>query len=232
MQYIPEVNALLTSSVDCTIAFTDVSRGEVTKIFKGHEGHVSTAIGIKAFDWSAFGKYVISGAERTLLLWDPYTLEVMGKIDNLRSPVISVETSDVMCKIFTCLINKNVLVHHNITLELLQVVSDTTLYKPVDTMASMKFVAEKSMLFTAGNRVTAWTLERAAESASDNEEEDIVTVLYNSLFNQVLVVKSLGTLKVYQTEVSQQELVLFVASITLSLSLSPSPSLSLSVTDW
>ncbi len=200
MHYISEVNSLLTSSVDCTIAFTDTSRREISKVFKGHEG--TSTIGIKSFDWSSFGKYVISGAERVLLLWDPYTLEVMGKIDNLRSPVIKVEVSDAYQKIFACLINKNILVCHNITLELLQVISDTTLYKPMDTMASMKFVAEKSMLFTAGNRVTAWTLERAAESASDNEEEDIVTVLYNTLFNQVIMVKSLGTMKIYQTEVS------------------------------
>ena len=38
--------------------------------------------------------------------------------------------------------------------------------------------------------------------------EDLVVVLYNSTFNQVVMVKSLGVVKVYQAEVKVEEKIL------------------------
>eukprot|EP00599_Poterioochromonas_sp_BG-1_P011527 CAMPEP_0173160904 /NCGR_PEP_ID=MMETSP1105-20130129/18232_1 /TAXON_ID=2985 /ORGANISM="Ochromonas sp., Strain BG-1" /LENGTH=263 /DNA_ID=CAMNT_0014080117 /DNA_START=369 /DNA_END=1157 /DNA_ORIENTATION=- len=98
MHYIPEVNALITASVDSTMRFIDVARKEVTKTFTGHSG--STKIGIKAFRWSSVGKYIVSGADRTLLFWDPYTLEIMNRNDSLRSPLIGLEVCDPLQKVF------------------------------------------------------------------------------------------------------------------------------------
>jgi len=42
-------------------------------------------IGVKSLDWSAFGKYVVSGSERTLLFWDIITMECIHTIDNMFS---------------------------------------------------------------------------------------------------------------------------------------------------
>jgi WD40 repeat protein len=83
MHYIPEVNCLITASVDCSVKFIDIARGmEVIKTFTGHAGH--TKIGINAFSWSSVGKYIVSGSDRLLLFWDPYTLEIMNRNDTLR----------------------------------------------------------------------------------------------------------------------------------------------------
>ena len=46
-------------------------------------------------------------------------------------------------------------------------------------------------------------LNRATDSQGANEShEDLTSVLYNSTFNQVVMVKSLGLVKIYQAEVS------------------------------
>lgn len=45
---------------------------------------------------------------------------------------------------------------------------------------------------------------RATDSQGANEShEDLTSVLYNNTFNQVVMVKSLGLVKVYQAEVSE-----------------------------
>ncbi len=46
-------------------------------------------------------------------------------------------------------------------------------------------------------------VHRATDSQGANEShEDLTSVLYNNTFNQVVMVKSLGLVKIYQAEVS------------------------------
>ncbi len=157
MRFIPEVDSLVTASADGTIAFLDVARGTVQKVF---EGHRESSIGAKTFGWSAFSKYIVSGGDRTLLFWDPFTLEVIMTIDSFRSPLVAVEVHDPFNKVFAALSNKAVHIWHNITFELLQVVADPSVYKPTDNLSAMAFSPDLGCLFTAGNKLTAWKLER------------------------------------------------------------------------
>lgn len=157
MKYISEVNSLIAASSDCTISFIDVVRGNVTKVFKAHN---DTNLGIKSFAWSSNGKYLVSGADRVLLLWDPFTLEVISRIDSLRSPVVRIEICDVTNKMFVALINKSVLIYNSITMELLQSITDNTLYKPTNSLSAMLFLSDRQYLYTAGNKICMWNIEK------------------------------------------------------------------------
>eukprot|EP01039_Chlorochromonas_danica_P001258 gene1258-1371_t len=220
IRYVIEINSLVCASMDCTIIFVDVERWTVTKTFHGHaksfhgttpstttttvsSSSSSSALGISTFSWSSFSKYIVSGSDRVLLYWDPFTMDIMSRNDSLTSPIITVEVHDSHNKVFAALLNKSIMLWHNITFELLQVISDTTVYKPVNTLASMTFIPDRNLLYTAGNRLTLWTLERSAEGIDQYEEEDLVGVLYNTRFNQVILVRSLGTVKIYQTETGE-----------------------------
>jgi len=132
------------------------------KILLTHR-HAFFRAGIKTFAWSAFGKYVVSGADRALLFWDLFTLETVYKIENLKSPVVYVDVQDTQNKLFAILVNKTIHVWHNITYELLQTVTDESVYKPLNVLTAMVFSPDLKMLFTAGNRITAWTLERCVQ---------------------------------------------------------------------
>ncbi len=44
---------------------------------------------------------------------------------------------------------------------------------------------------------------RSSEGIVNVDEEDLCTVIYNTLFNQILVVKALGTFKIYQAETGE-----------------------------
>jgi len=157
VKYIGEVDALLVSNVDGLILFVDLLKGEVVRTFAGHR---DSSAGIRAFSWSPFGKYIASSADRGMLFWDIFTLEVVTKIDSLKSPVISVQVVDSVFKVFAILVNKAVLVWHSITFESQQQIVDPSSYQPSDHLSSMCFAPDLQMLFTAGNKVTSWTLER------------------------------------------------------------------------
>ncbi len=81
-------------------------------------------------------------------------------IDAFRSPIVSVEVYDSCNKVFAVLSNKTINIWHNITFELLQTLNDPTDYKPTDNLSAMTFSPELSCLFTAGNKITSWKLER------------------------------------------------------------------------
>lgn len=158
IKYINDLNLLLTSCVDGTIAFTDIIRGDAaTRIFNGHH---SARTGVKTFSYSTFGKYIVSAGDRDLLFWDAYSLEVINRIENLTAPIVAVEVSDHSNKVFAALANKIVYSWHNITYELLQEISDPTIYKPHDCLSAMAFSDELQCLFTAGSQVTSWKLQR------------------------------------------------------------------------
>jgi WD40 repeat protein len=203
ISYIEDINALISASVDGTLTFIDINRFEIMKTFTSHH---NSLIGVCSFDYSAMGKYLVSAADRNLLFWDPFTFDVMNRMENLRAPVVKVMVLDNCQKLIACLACKTIMMWHYISFELHQVITDSTHYKPLDVLSAMVWCKERNTLFTAGNRVALWKLERPSETSENREGEDLCCVLYNALFNQIVLVKSLGTVKVYQSEVSYQHL--------------------------
>jgi WD40 repeat protein len=157
MRFLPEADALIVACADGLIYFVDVVRGAAVKEFTGHAG---TKVGVRAFSWSAFSKYVVSAADRNVHFWDLFTLETVYKIENLKSPVVCLDVQDEQNKLFAALVNKTIYMWHSITYELLQTISDPTFYKPINTVTALAFSPDLKTLFTAGHKITSWTLER------------------------------------------------------------------------
>eukprot|EP01038_Epipyxis_sp_PR26KG_P010466 gene10466-14060_t len=200
IRYISELNSLVTSSTDGSIHFVDVAKRTITKTFTGH---INSKIGVKTFSWSGFGKFIVSASDRVMIFWDPNTLDISMKIDSFRSPLVDIEVFDKLDKIIAVSANKTIFIWHNINYELLQSLTDPTVYLPSDTYSSMIFAPEIQKLFTASNCITSWRLERASEEAAADDDEDLVAALYNPLFHQVMMVKSLGLVKIYQAQTGE-----------------------------
>jgi WD40 repeat protein len=130
----------------------------VTRGVEVQDGSVRTRI--QAFSWSGVGKYIASGGERELLLWDPFTLEVMTALQGLSGALASVEVSDEFSRIFACTADKALLIWHSQTFEPLQSVHDETVYRPLDALTSLLVIPELKLVYTCGNRLTMWGVER------------------------------------------------------------------------
>lgn len=58
--------------MDGNVCIIDLEKKQPARYFNGHS---KVKTGVKAFSWSADGKYIISAGGRSLLLWDPFTLK-------------------------------------------------------------------------------------------------------------------------------------------------------------
>lgn len=153
--------------------------------------------GISAIAWSSFAKYIASSSDKTMLLWDPFTMEIMNRINIFTSPVASIIISDSQNKLFVTTTNKNIYIWHSVTMELLQTVTDYTFYKPSNLISSCHFISELGYFISAGNRLSLWKLEKFSDDRGEVIEEDIISVLYNSSTCHIIIVKSLGTLRIF-----------------------------------
>jgi len=160
ISYIEDINALITGSVDGVLHFIDINRYEILKSFLAHKQ--TSLIGIQSFDYSSIGKYIVSGGARNLIFWDPFTLDAMNRIENLRSPVVKILVLDHVQKLIVSLSNKTLMMFHYISFELQQIINDTAHYKPLDILSSIVYCKERNTLYTAGNRLSLWKLERYA----------------------------------------------------------------------
>jgi len=226
MKYISEANSLLTASSDGRVCFIDLvtrqsNKWEVSKAFSGHS---KSKLGVKTLDWSAFGKYVVSGAERTLLFWDIITMECIHTIDNIfAAAIVKVAVADEANKVIAALTNRSVYTWHNITFELLQTVPDSEcVCKPIQSLSAMTFSTHLNSLFVGGNRLSKWSLERApvGETSSKYADvDDICAVLYSVAFKLVVIVQCLGLVQIFEAQTGLKRQHFHITAIDPSTSL-------------
>ena len=178
MQFIPESDALVASCTDGIIYFIDIIKGKIIKEFVLHKNTTTitttssssttatntttsnNSIGVTCFAYSNFCKYIASAAERHVLFWDLFTLEIIYKIENLKAIVIDILIQDNIHKLFIGLNNKSIYIYHSITYEFIQVIYDSSIYKPQNLLTSLVFAWDLKVLYTAGNRINSFSLER------------------------------------------------------------------------
>lgn len=229
MLYVPDINALVTSSSDGTIRLLTVKPLEVQRIFDKHNTFktiknnnsnnsntnsnsnnkniakvsVSSASakvrGVLKFVWSSKSRYFVSASERLLFIWDPYTFDMIGSI-RLEARVVNICISEETSQIFAALADKTVYVYHTTSYELLQVLEDRNLYRPVNEISAMVFAGPLETLYTAGNRISVWEIIRDVQPEVKDEDDCIAAVLFNVLFQLIAVVTTFGSVTLYHIQ--------------------------------
>eukprot|EP01035_Chromulina_nebulosa_P023791 gene23791-30858_t len=211
MRFISETCNLISAGVDGKVYFINMRLrdGEKIAVGKAFNGHKDSKLGVKTLDWSAMGKYVVSGAERTLLFWDTLTFETVHVVETkFPAPVVKVVVSDELGKVFAGLSNRNVFVWNNLTFELLQTIAESNCAyslsepnpRPSETLSAMTFSPTIAKLFVAGTRISEWSLQRAPMVDEDSlhaDLDDVCSVLYSAIFQLVVVVKTLGQVQIF-----------------------------------
>ena len=78
----------------------------LTHLLAGKSQHGKCHVNLLA--WSAYNKYVVSVASRKVLMWDPYTFDVLCTLDGFTSNVVDICVSDSNSKLFVTLSDKSV----------------------------------------------------------------------------------------------------------------------------
>lgn len=200
--FLPEMEQVISASMDGTVKFINIDKMTVHRKFSGHTTTgASVLVGVKNFAWAPMQKYVCSvGTDRVILMWDPYTLDVMCKLSGLASPVLQLVVDEKHQQILAASQRKSIRCWDSVTYEALDPVEDRTEYAPVNEISCALWVPELGGLITAANRLKLYSVEKSMEESGVVEQDDLACALFNEVFQQVAIVSRSGKVKVYLSE--------------------------------
>ena len=195
--YIPELSLIAAGLEDGDIILVDIQKRTVKDIYTGH--NTSTVVSLA---WSSMGKYICSVGERKIIVWDAFNVKTLNQLEGLTASAVLAIVSDRNNKLFIGAVDKSIRVWHNITFELIQIILDSNYYEPENTLYSFFLEPSSCNLYTAGNLITLWSLERLRSFEGDNDDmiDDICSMLYNKTFKTLFVISNAGSVVIYNIE--------------------------------
>ena len=183
-----ELNAMVSSSLDGTLRIGELERrSRHSRVLGDVEKH-SQKKGVYSFDWSNTFKLLAScGLERTVALWNPYTLRQVAQLPGHNSSVQHVEVNDDCHQLITCSIDKTVKVWDLRNLKCLQTMQDKTHSRPENRISALRYDPVRCQLLTASTTLRAWPMQKVTKrSVNSGHEHPLCAALYNQNFNQVV----------------------------------------------
>ena len=174
---VPQLACFLSSGSDGLVCVVDPSRRRVSRTFLGHKHSRTGCLGLA---YSAATGYVASAADRTVLVWDPYTLDTVASIDRFGASIQGLRHSHSMgCFLVLCADGSVQVIHalhHTIvtTLRLnssllgtlaqpaasAQVLSEEEKTRRDKKVASaLCLSADEATMYTADHRLSKWQLQ-------------------------------------------------------------------------
>ena len=192
LMYISEINRLVSCSLDGTIILSTIATQPSARVFNGHD------TGVRCFAWSNASKILCSaGTDRSVLIWDPFTLQIAHRIENLSSMIVSVHINDLSQQIVFVMQDKFIRAWDSLTYECLNASEDPSVQLPRNEVTAGLWVRETDTLYTAGNRLCAFANTTVIDETNSNEDDDLCKVLYNVNFNETITVTKAGWVNVY-----------------------------------
>lgn len=137
------------------ICLVDYKKCVVMRTFSGHN-----KCAVQSLDWCQMGKYVCSASERKVLMWDPFTLDVVFTLDGFTAPIVDICICDETEQLILTGSDKILRIYHNITYEAGEVAVDHCDQRPQNKLTCACYAPPLRHFFTAGNRVSSWSVER------------------------------------------------------------------------
>jgi WD40 repeat protein len=200
--FLPDMEQIVSASMDGKIKFINMEKMTVYREFSGHGNTgASVHVGVKSFAWAPVQKYVVSvGTDRVILMWDPYTLDVMCKLSGLAAPVMELAIDEKYQQVIASTQKKCIRTWDSVTYEALEPVDDRADYLPVNEISCALYVPELRGMVTAANRLKLYSIEKTAEEGGSVEQDDLTCALFNEVFHQIVIVSNSGKVKVYLSE--------------------------------
>ena len=132
VKFVPDLDLLVTASLDSTIQLYDVHKRVMIRKFTRHRS------GVRAFDWCQTGKFIVSGGiSRSLQVWNPYTVDSMATLDGHAAPVVDVVVDDNNSGVISVSLDKMLKCWDVSTLRCIQTVMDESVYRPDDQVHAL-----------------------------------------------------------------------------------------------
>ena len=186
LRYCDPLDSLITCSLDRTIKFIDVERHAKVSVKRVYHGHIK---GVYSFAFSAANKFMVScGAEREVMLWDPYTCKTVSMLYGHTTAVQRVLIDDDRNIMVTLSSDKTIKTWDTRTLRTMQTVHDGQLHRPEDRITCLLYDSKRCRLVTAATSIEYWDARGESKTTQVNRTHrtGVCAALYNSNFQQVV----------------------------------------------
>ncbi|CEP03071.1 unnamed protein product (mitochondrion) [Plasmodiophora brassicae] len=184
IKWIPELDALVTSSLDRTVKFLDVERHGQDPVRKKFTGHRK---GVYSFDFCAGYKFMVScGSSRRITAWDPFRCREINSLSGHMAAVQQVVVNEDKNQIISLAVDKTIKVWDVRNFRCMQTITDANHYRPENRISRLTWVKAHSCLLAATNRLDVWPSKAVSQAETLSHDHSICTAIYNSNFGQVV----------------------------------------------
>lgn len=188
--YIPDIEGILTSSLDSKVKHFDIERKKVKNTFQHHKK------GVLNFVYCPELKLVAScGEERKIALWDPFS-KTVAYLAGHNSAVIDLALNRDKNQLISLGTDKIVKVWDIRTFQCVQTIVDKTIYRPENRLTGLYFNPRINSLILTSKKINIWPF-KAAEELPTSHESTVTCVLFNKNFNCIISADEESTVHVW-----------------------------------
>jgi len=199
---VPDLNSIVTASLDTTCNVIDLERGILKRKFKNHKKPVYS------FAWCGHNKVLAScGLERDIILWSPYSERAVATLTGHLSAVRKVIVNDKNNQLISLGADNVVKVWDIRNQRCIQTLNDArTMDKPTtaNSLNIIMYNRETQRLFASSSSIRVWDTKPVFKiSHTASHDACVVSALYNRGFNQVVSADTDNHVVVWDVETGQ-----------------------------
>ena len=189
MQYIVDLDSIVTASLDGKVHFLALDRPLVRRTFDGHAGKPVNCFAY----FSRYKRMASAGTDRIIRMWDPYTCKVAASMDKHSTSVMKMCALESENQLVTVSADKHIICWDMASndYECIQLFIDTESHRPTNAISDIYYDDASRRLLTASNYIKSWHLTCGKDKRHKNthiktHEVAPADALYNREFHQVV----------------------------------------------
>eukprot|EP00930_Biecheleria_cincta_P037482 TRINITY_DN25736_c0_g1_i1.p1 TRINITY_DN25736_c0_g1~~TRINITY_DN25736_c0_g1_i1.p1 ORF type:complete len:1103 (-),score=189.58 TRINITY_DN25736_c0_g1_i1:90-3398(-) len=200
--FVSQLQAMVTSSLDGEINLCDI---QYNKRKDGRDAVRLHKKGVHSWCWCERHKFFASGgADRVIILWEPYTQKAINQLNGHNAPVLDVLVNEAQHQLISMSQDKVVKVWDILNYQCIQTFTDKTEYKPENKLTRMAFDEDGPALVLCSSLINVLPVSVKVET-SRTHLAPIIGALYNDVFDQIISGDNLGTVSVWDLRTGRLE---------------------------
>eukprot|EP00163_Fabomonas_tropica_P012293 TRINITY_DN23550_c0_g1_i1.p1 TRINITY_DN23550_c0_g1~~TRINITY_DN23550_c0_g1_i1.p1 ORF type:complete len:1206 (+),score=227.35 TRINITY_DN23550_c0_g1_i1:301-3918(+) len=215
VMFIPDMNSILTSSLDSVITVFDLGKKDIERTLEGHSK------GVYSFAYCVECKVLATcGLERAIQLWNPYIAKPMSTLQGHTASVTDIvatcehsRTRSEGHYFISLAADKVIKIWDAQTYRCLQTIQDKIKRMPEDRLSALAYDEARMSIITGAGTLQVWPRDGMQHSTltADNAEElraayhhhQLCSALYNKNFDQVVSADHGSSVCVWKLETGQ-----------------------------
>lgn len=181
--HIPELNALVSASMDSKIKIVDTNATNPSQMFKIRQTVGLHSKGVLDVAWiHTYSMFASVGVERDVILWHGSTGHKIGSLVGHMASISNVVVDENLHNVITLSTDKMIKVWDLRSNRCIQTLEDDNVYRPEDRLTVMMHDSKRRQLLTGTTKLRSWKQVLKTRD-SEGHNSAVVGCLYNHEFD-------------------------------------------------